>query len=155
MAGPREIGLALSDLGEVFGGQLGARATELYVEALGDLDADALEVGVRRLIREHERYFPTPGEIRAAAASVLQDLYPALPPPEHQPFPDDPRSLAEIATERRALAPRWAEVRRALAVAADPTSRAAGSRLRPIAEVLAGFVPVPMTISTTAEPAAE
>ena len=75
------------------------------------------------LVRHRPRFFPTPGEIRAAvvAAAPL-----ALPAPEHRLFSRDPRSLEEVAERRRRLAPLWGEVRRV----------ATGGQPRPIAAVL-------------------
>jgi len=123
MASLPEIMRVLDDLGEIFGGQLGERACELYVRALADLTTVALTDAVDRLIRDHERFFPTPAEIRAAAGFVGDDAASGALPL----FPPDPRSLDEIADTRRRLAPLWGEVRRVFN----------GGELRPFAEVLA------------------
>jgi hypothetical protein len=93
MSSPTEIISALFDLGEIFG-QLSTKAINLYIEALEDLPSGALAAARDKLLREHARYFPTPGEIRAAAAGDPDD-YPALPPP--------PKLSAEERVEKERL----------------------------------------------------
>jgi hypothetical protein len=127
MAARPEILAALGMLTEVFPeGALSESATELYADALAELDAVALLAGVRRLIRD-ARHFPRPAEIReAAGAEVARDCY----ADDHGSiplFPVDRRSLDEIADNRRAVAPLWSEVLRV----------AKGGELRPFDEVLA------------------
>jgi hypothetical protein len=123
----------MADLSEIFRAPLSARAMELYVEILGDLSSQEIATARRTLLRDHPRYFPTPAEIRRAASDGGSEELLALPAPEHCPFPDDGdhRSLEEVATERRRLAPLWGEVRRV----------ANGGGLRPFAEVLAECSP--------------
>lgn len=156
MASRREALAALDALSEVFGDAPSERGMELYAEALADLDAAMLALGVKRLIREAE-YFPRPAEIRKAVADEAgagNEL--ALPL-----FPPDERSLDEIAERRRELAPLWSEVRRVanggelrpfaevlgdldagrLAGAVAPTVSALP---RPLAELLADFAPIPL-----------
>ena len=84
----RELGQVLDDFAEVFGPRPSERGTELYGEALADLTAAELAAAAANVLRNHQRFFPTPAEIRAAVPQH-QQLY--LPPPEHQPFPDMPR----------------------------------------------------------------
>ena len=114
-AEPLEISRALGDLEIVYGERLSDRADALYRQALDDLSVGELAAAVDWLLRNHERYFPTPAEIRKAAFVARPEL-PELPPPEHRLFaPDnDDRSPEEIIAERELLAPRWAELRRAL-----------------------------------------
>lgn len=84
----RELGQMLDDFSEVFGSRLSDRCTELYVEALADLTVEQLRAAADNVLRNHQRYFPTPAEIRAAVPQLVA-LY--LEAPEHQPFPDTPR----------------------------------------------------------------
>jgi hypothetical protein len=120
-----EIGRCISKLELVFREELAPRAAALYVDALADLEAAALDAAVRHLIRHQPRFFPTPGEIREAVPAPAMPLL--LEAPYHRPFTPDSRSLDEIAANRRRLAPLWGEVMRV----------AKGGALRPFAEVLA------------------
>ena len=98
-----EIAQLLDDLGEVFGNHLSPRAAEIYFDALGDLSRAEVAAAARKLMREHERYFPSPGEIRAAAArdpDEEEDFYPALPPPPLL-SPEDQAEKNRLAAEMR------------------------------------------------------
>ncbi|HUC70406.1 MAG TPA: hypothetical protein VMS01_04360 [Stellaceae bacterium] len=123
MASPPEVAVAVAMLAEIFHDGPSERGVNLYARALADLPTVALTDAVDRLIRDHERFFPTPAEIRAAAGFAGDDAASGALPL----FPPDPRSLDQIADTRRRLAPLWGEVRRVFN----------GGELRPFAEVMA------------------
>jgi hypothetical protein len=98
-----DIAQLLDDLGEIFGNHLSPRAAELYFDALGDLSRAEVAAAGRALMRDHERYFPSPAEIRAAAArdpDGEEDFYPALPPPPLL-SPEDQIEKNRLAAEMR------------------------------------------------------
>jgi hypothetical protein len=73
-ATPREIGVALEQLVSIFGRPTDwAVAAPLYLEALADIRSDLLSLAVKRLIRDHDRYMPTPAQIRAKVKDELDD----------------------------------------------------------------------------------
>jgi hypothetical protein len=74
--------------------------------------------------RQSESRRPTPADIRK-----IITRYAPMPRTEayHQLWPDDPRTLDEIADNRRALACRWDEVRQAVARGMAAASIQAGS----------------------------
>lgn len=144
MATPKEIARGLYDLSHVFGDRLDPRGIELYIRALADLPTSDFAAAVAWLIRNREKYFPTPAEIRRAAGMLdepapenewLQLAGPA--PEQRQLSPEDIAHVeAEFAKWREGLsAESKAELgcRRLLA----PPDEA--RPLRPLAELLAGF----------------
>ena len=74
IASKREIGVELEKLRAVFSPDAARWATmvPLYLDALGDLPADLLHEAVLRCIRHHQRFMPTPAEIRAQISSDLE-----------------------------------------------------------------------------------
>ncbi len=71
---PNATAIALADLQLIFRQEFSARETLLFVEALGDLPPDLIELAVKRIIKTRPRFRPTPGEIREAVSEELDDI---------------------------------------------------------------------------------
>jgi hypothetical protein len=87
-----------------------ARQVQLedWLELVGDFPVDELRRACMTWLATQARR-PTPSDILA-----LLNPPPVYVDPAHKPFPHDPRSLDEIAEQRRAIAHRWQDVLAAL-----------------------------------------
>jgi hypothetical protein len=140
MASRPEITVVLGLLAEIFPKEFTGRTVELYAEALDDLRSDCLIAGAKLLIRAHERYFPTPAEIRDAAELAAREMSVALPPP---PAPPEPEIVRVTAEEADAILVKHGFRRvggKLVPPPLDDLPRAVG-KLRPLGELLADVLP--------------